>query len=843
MPGVGWGRHTVGGVSLPSLPSRARIVIIGGGVIGTSIAYHLAHAGESDVLVLERDKLTSGTTWHAAGLMTCFGSTSETSTRMRLYSRDLYARLEAETGVSTGFKPVGLIEAAADRDRLEEYRRVAAFQRHIGLEVHEIGPAEMADLFPLARTDDLLAGFYVPRDGRVNPVDLTMSLARGAKNLGVRVVEGVSVEQVLTRPDGARERTTGVRAAYRGETLDIECDIVVNCAGMWARELGERNGLVIPNQAAEHYYLITDHLDGMSPDAPVFEDPASYGYYREEGGGMMVGLFEPVAAPWRVNGIPRDFSFGEITPDWERMGPFVEKAMARVPATLDVGVRTFFCGPESFMPDLAPAVGESGSIGGYFVCAGLNSVGILSSGGLGRIMAHWILTGRPDVDVTGFNVDRFRAHQLALAYRAARTAEILGTVYAAHTPGIQLASGRGVFASPVLDRMVAQGAYLRDVSGWESADWYAGRGVPAQAEPGWGVQPWFAHWEAEHRCVREAVGLMDMSFMAKFEVTGADAGRVLSRLSTADVDGAIGEITYTQWLAEDGGIEADLTVTKLAEDRFLVVASDTAHGHTLAWLRRGIGTADVEVRDITTEWAMFTVQGPLSRAVLAAACPGTDFANEAFPFRSVREVVIDTATGPVRALAARITYLGELGWEVYVPREGAGAAYDALLVAGGHHGIRPVGLKALSSLRLEKGYRDFGHDIDNTDSLVGVGLAFTAALDKPGGFVGREAVVAAKAAGMPRARLVQVLLLDPEPLLYHAEPVLRDSVVVGYVRSASYGWTLGGAVGLAFVEADEPVSAAWLAAGTWEVDVAGVRHPARVSLRPMYDPGNERIRA
>ena len=371
------------------LPSRARVVVVGGGVIGASVAYHLAHAGETDVVVLERDRLTSGTTWHAAGLMTCFGSFSETSTRLRLESRDLYARLEAETGQSTGFKPVGLVEAAADRDRLEEYRRVAIFQRRLGLEVEEVSPAEMADLFPLARTDDLVGGFHVPGDGRVNPVDLTMALAKGARALGVRVVEGVRVESVETRPRGAVEEVTAV-VTDRGR---VECDVVVNAAGMWARELAGRNGVVVPNQAAEHYYLVTEPIDGMSPDAPVFEDPASYGYYREEGGGMMVGLFEPRAAAWKVDGIPPDFSFGTLPPDTDRVAPFVEKAMSRVPVVETAGIRTFFCGPESFTPDLSPAVGEAPGVHGYFVCAGLNSVGILSAGGLGRIVAHWVRLG------------------------------------------------------------------------------------------------------------------------------------------------------------------------------------------------------------------------------------------------------------------------------------------------------------------------------------------------------------------------------------------------------------------------------------------------------------------
>lgn len=818
------------------LPDRARVVIIGGGVIGCSIAYHLAHAGWTDVLLLERERLTSGTTWHAAGLMTCFGSTSETSTAIRLYSRELYARLEEETGQATGFKPVGLIEAAADEARLEEYRRVAAFQRHLGLEVEEISPREMADLFPWARTDDLLAGFHVPGDGRVNPVDLTTALAKGARRLGVRIVEGVSVEDVTTG-GGA---VTGVRTST-GE--EVEAEYLVNCAGMWARELGARNGLVIPNQAAEHYYLITDTIEGLDPNAPVFEDPASYGYYREEGGGMMVGLFEPQAAPWKVEGIPRDFSFGKIPPDWDRMGPFLEKAMARVPVTLEAGVRTFFCGPESFTPDLAPAVGEAPGIRNYFVAAGMNSVGVLSAGGLGRVMAHWITTGRPDVDVTGFNVDRFRPWQADDGYRAARTTEILGTVYAAHTPGKQLRSARGMLLSPVHDRLVSQGGWLREVSGWEGADWFAGPGVTPAAEPTWGRAPWFEQWEAEHRAVREGVGLMDMSFMAKFRVRGADAGAVLDRVSAGLVAKDAETITYTQWLDENGRIEADLTVTKLAEDDFWVVASDTAHGHALAWLGRAVGSSDVRIEDVTADYAQLNVQGPRSREVLAALTDA-DLATEVFPFRTARWIEL----AGVRVLCARITYLGELGYELYVPAGSALGVYDAMQAAGAAYDLRPVGLKALSSLRMEKGYRDFGHDIDNTDCPLEVGLGFALALDKPGGFVGREAVLERKDANAARGgmaqRLVQIRVLDPEPLLYHAEVVHRDGVAVGYVRAASYGWTLGSAVGLAFVSGGgAAVTADWLSSGSWEVDVAGTRYPVEVSLRPLYDPTSARIRA
>ncbi|MFZ2501698.1 MAG: FAD-dependent oxidoreductase [Nocardioides sp.] len=825
------------------LPERARVVVIGGGVIGASIAYHLAQQGWGhDVLHLERDRLTSGTTWHAAGLMTCFGSTSETSTNMRLYSRDLYARLGAETGQETGFKPVGLIEAAADTDRLEEYRRVAAFQRRMGLEVEEISPAEMHEKFPWAVTDDLLAGFWVPGDGRVNPVDLTMALSKGARSGGVQLREGVRVLDIETAPAGQVEVVTAVLAQSGNDAPQrIECDYVVNCAGMWARELGERNGVVIPNTPAEHYYLITDTIDGLDPESPVFEDPSSFGYYREEGGGMMVGLFEPQAAAWHADATPRDASFISLEPDWDRMVPFLEVAMARVPITLEVGVRKFFCGPESFTPDLAPCVGEAPGIRNYFVCAGLNSVGVLSAGGLGRILAHWITTGLPDVDVTGFNLDRFRNWQLDPDYRAARTAEILGTVYAPHTPGKQLHTVRNQLLSPVHDRIVAAGGYLRDVSGWESPDWYAGEGATASAEPTWGRAPWFAHWEAEHRTVREAVGLMDMSFMAKFEVSGPGAASALDALAVASLP-SVGEIVYTQWLNEAGRIEADLTISRLAEERFLVVASDTAHGHVEAMLRRSVSGPDDSVRDITADLAQLNVQGPHSRELLARLTE-TDLSNDAFPFRTAATVTL----AGVELVLVRITYLGELGYELYVPAADALTVWDAVLAAGGDLGARPVGLKALSSLRLEKAYRDFGHDIDNTDCPLEAGLGFAVDWTKES-FTGREPLAARKQANADRGgmtqRLVQLRLLDPEALLYHAEPVYRDGTYVGYVRAASYGWTLGGAVGLAMVEGlGELATPAWLAAGQWEVDVAGVRVPAEVSLRPMYDPTNERIRA
>ncbi len=821
-----------------SLPDRARVVVVGGGIIGTSVAYHLAHLGVRDVVLLERDRLTSGTTWHAAGLMATFGSTSETSTELRKYSRDLYLRLEAETGLATGMRQVGLIELAIEPGRLEEYRRVAAFNRHCGVEVHEISAREVAGLWPLARTDDVLAGFYIPADGRVNPVDVTMSLAKGARQQGARIIEGVPVTGFLTR-NGA---VTGVRTA-RG---DIEAEYVVNCAGMWARQLGELAGVSIPLQAAEHYYLLTEPIAEVSRDWPVLEDPANYGYFREEGGGLMLGMFEPVCAPWKVEGIPPDFSFGELPPDWERMGPFLEKTMSRIPVSSEVGIRKFFCGPESFTPDLAPVLGEAPELKNYFVAAGLNSIGILTGGGIGRVLAHWIATGSPDVDITGMNIDRLHPYQATPEYRATRTVESLGMVYATHYPGRSMRTARGARLSPLHHRLAARGAFFRDVSGWEGPDWYAPEGsFPPGSSPdagplSFGRQDWYPHWEAEHHACREGVILMDMSFMAKFAVQGRDAGRELDRLSAGRVNAEDGVITYTQWLNEQGRLEADLTVTRLAEDDFYVVASDTAHRHALTRMRRHFAASGAHafVTDVTSAYAQLNVQGPRSRALLAAVT-AADVSDEAFPFRAARFIDI----GFARVLCVRITYLGELGYELHIPAEQAVGVYDRLVEAGRELGLRHAGLKALSSLRMEKGYRDYGHDIDNTDTVLEAGLGFAVALDKPGGFIGREAVAAQKAAGPLSRRLVQVLLTDPEPLLFHAEVVRRNGTEAGYVRAASYGWTLGGAVGLAMIDSGgKPIDQSWLDSGDWTVQVGERIVPARLSLRPLYDPASKRIR-
>jgi glycine cleavage system aminomethyltransferase T/glycine/D-amino acid oxidase-like deaminating enzyme len=811
----------------PVLPSRARVVIVGGGIIGCSVAYHLAHMGWKDVVLLERDRLTSGTTWHAAGLIVTFGSLSETSTEMRKYTRDLYAKLEAETGQSTGFKPCGFIEVAADKDRLEEYRRVSAFNRYCGVDVHEISPGQVKDLFPIANTDDILAGFYVKEDGRVNPVDATMALAKGARLQGAKLIENVAVTGFITK----RGVVTGVRTAHG----DIEAEYVVNCAGMWARQISREVGVNIPLQAAEHYYLITERIKNISPDWPVLEDPGSYGYFREEVGGLMIGLFEPKCAPWNVQGIPDDFSFGEIQPDWERMGPYVEKAMARVPISMDAGVRKFFCGPESFTPDLSPIVGEAPELKNFFVAAGLNSIGIITGGGIGRLMAHWIINGRPDQDISAIDIARLHPYQANAEYRRTRTVESLGMVYQCHYPFRSMMTARGAKKSPFYDRLAARGAFFRDVSGWEGADWYGNDDNSLT----FGKPPWFPQWKREHTAAREGVIVMDMSFMSKFLVEGRDAGRLLNWISANNVDGASGQITYTQWLDEAGKLQGDLTVTKLGDEKYWVVASDTVHRHTEWWMKRHFADHHAFVADMTSAYAQLNVQGPRSRELLQLVT-NADMSNEAFPFRAARDIDI----GFARALCIRITYLGELGYELYIPTEQALHVYDRLVEAGAKVGLVHAGLKTLASCRMEKGYRDMGHDIDNTDTVLEAGLGFAVDLKKPGGFLGKDAIVAQKAAGPLKKRLLQILVKDPDALMFHAEIVRRNGEVVSYIRAASYGHTLGGAVGLAMVESRDgtPIDQKWIDAGTWEVEIANQRYPAIASLKPLYDPENKKVK-
>jgi glycine cleavage system aminomethyltransferase T/glycine/D-amino acid oxidase-like deaminating enzyme len=813
-----------------AIPDRARAVIIGGGAIGTSIAYHLSRLGWSDVVLLERRQLTAGTTWHAAGLITSAGMATETLLWMARYTRDLCTTLEAETGQATGFRPIGHLHLATSRRRLETLRREAAFARMFGVDDQEISGAEFGRMWPAARTDDVLAAFYVADEGRVNPADLAQAYAKGARMRGARIVEGVTVTGVTQ----AHGRVTGV-VTDRGP---IATDVVVNAAGLWGREVGALAGVTVPLQAAEHYYLITDTVPWAHPDLPIVEDPDGYGYYREEGGGILVGLFEPVARAWSLDRVPKDIAFASLEPDWERITPFLDGAMGRFPSLREAGVRTMFCGPESFTPDTMPQLGEAPELRGFYVAAGLNSLGILMSGGVGSVMAELIDTGVAPVDMSGMHVDRTQTFETSRRFRRDRAVEQLGRLFGdAAFPNWRPGSARNVRRSAVHERLAAAGAHFAPSSGFEYAEWFAPAGEHPAVEVGWGRDASFPLQAAEHRAVREAVGVLDLSVMAKVLVQGRDAESVLSRVCANDVAVEPGRLVYTQWLNERGGIEADLTVTRLAEDRFWVVATDTIHRRLEPWIRRHApDDARLATTDVTSGWTLLTVQGPRSRDLLAGLT-SADLSNAAFPYLAAREIDL----GYARVWAMRVTYVGELGFELHVPADQALTVYDQLFEAGAAHGLVNVGLGAMGSLRLEKGYRDYGVDIDNTDTPLDVGLGFAVAWDKPGGFVGREALLAGRRPGPPTRRLVQVLVTDPEPLLYGHEPLYRGGRLVGHNRIGAYGHTLGGAVGLAMLEDEAGLPAAEVDGEGYEVDIAGVRYPARVSVRPMYDPERARI--
>jgi glycine cleavage system aminomethyltransferase T/glycine/D-amino acid oxidase-like deaminating enzyme len=815
-----------------SIPARAQVVIVGGGVIGCSIAYHLAHLGWTDVVLLEQHQLTAGTTWHAAGLITSAGMTDETSLFFSRYSRDLYARLEQETGHSTGFRPVGHISIATTPERQEALRREAQWMHGFGVADTEISPREIAEMWPLARTDDILSGFYVADEGRADPVGVATSLAKGARQLGVRIIEGVAATGVET----LGRRVTGVLT----EAGRIETETVVNSAGMWARQFGALAGVSVPLQAAEHYYLLTDTVPGMDPDLAVIEDPDSYGYYRPEGDGMLVGLFEPEGAPWSLDGVARDFSFGRLPPDWDRMERFLGPALARIPCLAETGVRTFFCGPESFTADVKPLIGPAPELDGYFVAAGLNSLGILSGGGVGSVVASWIVDGVPPVDTAHIAIDRTATYETSRKFRAERTVEQLGVLFGdAVWPSWKPSTGRNVRRSVLHDRLTAAGGHFAQSAGWEFAEWYAQADEHPVTRLGFGRPESHSVVRREHNTIRHAVGMMDMSLMAKFIVAGPGAAAVLSRLSANNVTAGLRRIVYTQWLDEAGGIVADLTVTWLEPEKFLVVVSDVIHRRIEPLIRRASRPGEIlTVTDVTSGTTLMSVQGPASRELIGRLTDA-DLGNEPFPYMTARNIHVGYA--PV--LAIRVTYVGELGFELHVPAEYAAGVYDDLAAAGRDLGFAPVGLSAMSGLRLEKGYRDFGVDIDNTDNPLEAGLGFAVAWDKPGGFIGRDALLRARAEGPPRHRVVGLLAEDPAVDLFGNEPVRRDGEWVGYVRAAAYGHTVGGAVGLAQVACADGVTGEWLKGGEFRVQTGAGDVPVQLQIAPFYDPQRLRILA
>ena len=815
------------------LPRHARTVIIGGGSIGANTAYHLATLGHADVVVLEQGKLTSGTTWHAAGLIVAGLLRSEAECEIYTHGRDLYQRLEAETGVSTGFRQVGYLQVATNEERVHEMRRVAPFMRSFGINCHEIGVDEAKRLFPVGDLSNVVGAFYIPEDGRANPVDLTMSLARGARNRGVRIFEDTRVTEITAKNGTA----TGVRTACGQE---ITAENVVICGGMWSRQLGAAHGVNLPLQAAEHYYLITDTILGLPRDLPVLEDPSTYTYYREEVGGLMLGLFEPGAAAWKLDRIPDDWQFGEIEPDWDRVGPDLENAYSRVPMAAEYGVRKLFCGPESFTPDLAPLVGPTPELRNLWVACGMNSLGILNGAGTGMVLAHWIHDGLPPLDVTGINVNRFSRDFATPAFRRDRTPELLGKMFGQHFHNEGFKTARGLKRSVLYDRLKAAGAYFGEGSGWEQPDWFAPTPEQAKIERySWFRQTWFDWHAEEHRAAREDVIVMDMTSMACFRVEGPDALALMSRLSCNEVDVEVGRVVYTSWVNEAGGFEADLTVTRLGPDLFMVVVGENSAGHTEMRMRRNMAPGEcVVITDVTTARAQINVHGPKARALLSRVS-GADLTNEGFPYMTAREIDVGYAV----VLAMRVTFVGELGWELHVPATQAVQVYDLLIEAGRDLGLRNAGMQTLNSLRLEKAYRDFGIDVDNTDNPIAAGLGFAVKLDKPGGFIGRDALAAIKAEGTARTRMLQFLLQDPEPLMYGNELIYLGETEVGYIQVGGYGHTLGGAVGIGFATLDQPLTAEIVASGDWSIDVAGTRHKAVASLKPLYDPALAKVKA
>jgi glycine cleavage system aminomethyltransferase T/glycine/D-amino acid oxidase-like deaminating enzyme len=815
--------------STHSLPSSARVVIIGGGVIGCSVAYHLAELGCTDVVLLERAQLTSGTTWHAAGLLTTLRDT-ETQTRLADYTQRLYRRLEQETGQPTGLVDCGSIQLALTAEKVEEMRRGLRAAQTFGIECEEISCADVKTMWPLAYVDDVRAAFYFPKDGRINPTDVTQALAKGARRAGVRIVENCPVTAIEQR--GGRV-TAAITKVGR-----IAAEVIVNCGGIWARQIGRLAGVDVPLQAAEHYYLISEAVAGVHSKLPILRDPGRSAYIREEAGKILVGIFESVAKPWRPDGIPQDFTFGEIPPDWERMEPELERAMARVPILEQTGIKLLFCGPESFTPDHNYVMGEAPNLKGFFIAAGFNSLGILSGGGAGRVMAHWILNGYAPMDVWSVNIRRMHSWQNNARYLADRTVESLGIGYQDHWPFRQWTTGRSVKKGALHDRLAAAGACFGESAGWERPNWYVRAGQRATYEYGWGRQNWFENSAEEHRAVRERVGLFEQSSFAKILVQGRDAERALNRIATADCRVSVGKLLYTQFLNRRGGIEADLTVIRLHADRFMVVTAAFTATHVVAWLNDHIPeTLNCVVTDVSDAWSVLNVQGPLSRDLLSNLASG-DWSNDGFPFGTAREVQI----GYQSALAVRLTYVGELGWELYIPTPFTLPVYDALISAGPRYDLKHCGYHALNSLRIEKAYRDWSHDIGADDNPFEAGLAFTCAWDKPDGFIGQEALQRFRGKPLER-RLVQFLLTDPLPMLYHNEPILRDEVRVGFLTSGMYGHSLGAAVGLGYVKEATGVTEEFVHTGNFEILIGNTKVQARASLRPMYDPRNARIRA
>ena len=811
-----------------SVTPHARAVIVGGGIVGTSVAYHLTRLGWRDVVLIEQGGLSGGTTWHAAGLVGQLRSSSNL-TRLIRESADLYARLEAETGQATGWKRCGSLSVARTAERMVQLKRNASLARAYGIEAEVISAKAAGERYPLMRTDDLVGAVWIPGDGKANPADVTQALARGARAGGAALHEGVTVTGVRL----ARGAVAGVETSAGS----IATDVVVNCAGMWARALGRMSGVTIPLHACEHMYLVTEPIDGVTADLPVMRDPDGHIYFKEEVGGLLMGGFDPWAKPWGMGGIPDGFSFATLPEDWGKFEVLMTNAVQRVPALETAPVRLLMNGPESFTPDNYFIIGEAPEVRRYYVAAGFCSGGIAAAGGAGKALAEWIAGDRPPMDLWQADIRRFAPFHGNPRFLRERASEIVGVHYFVSYPNRELESGRGLRVSPLHGRLRARGACFGAKMGWERANWFAPPGVAPVTAYSFGRQNWFPWAAAEHRATREAVAVFDQTSFSKFRLEGPDAEAVLQRLCANDVAVPAGRIVYTAMLNEQGGIESDLTVTRLGEDAYLIVSGSAQATRDFHWIKRHIPEGRRAVlTDVTSAYAVLGVMGPRSRALLArlADC---DLADAAFPFATSREIGV----GPALVRASRITYVGELGWELYVPVELAGCVYDALDEAGRDLGLADAGYYAMDSLRMEKAYRAWGRELTTEDTPLEAGLGFAVRFDKAPAFIGREALLRRRGERLTK-RLVNFVLDDHAALPWGDEPIVCEGRIVGAVTSAAYGHTLGRAVAMGHVRHPEGVDEAFVSGRAFEIEIAGDRFAARAGLRPPYDPQALRVR-
>ena len=814
---------------MSSLPTKARVVIIGGGVIGCSVAYHLTKLGWEDVVLLERKQLTSGTTWHAAGLIAQLRATAN-MTKLAKYSQELYGTLEEETGVATGFKRVGSITVALTEERREEIYRQAAMARAFGVEVEEISNERVHELYPHLNLEGVKGAVYLPLDGQGDPGNIALALAKGARQRGALVKERVNVAAIAKEG----RRVTGVDwTDAAGETGHIETDMVVNCGGMWGHKVGRMAGVNVPLQACEHFYIVTENIKGLT-QLPVLRVPDEHAYYKEDAGKFLLGAFEPESKPWAVDGIPEDFEFDQLQEDFDHFEPILEKAIERVPLMAEAGIHTFFNGPESFTPDDAYHLGLSPEVDNFWVAAGFNSIGIQSAGGAGMALAAWMDTGEKPFDLGDVDISRMQPFQGNKKYLEARSKETLGLLYADHYPFRQKATARGIRRTPFHQHLLDNGAVMGEIAGWERANWFANEGQKPEYEYSWKRQNFFDNVAAEHNAVRTNVGMYDMTSFGKLRVEGRDAMAFINYIGGGNYDVPVGKIVYTQFLNSKAGIEADVTVTRIEENCFLVVTPAATRLADQTWMRRNQGDFNVVITDVTAGEGVLAIMGPNARKLLQAVSPN-DFSNEVNPFGTAQEIELGMGLARVH----RVTYVGELGWEIYMPSDMAAHAFETLYEAGQDMGLKLCGMHMMDTCRMEKGFRHFGHDITSEDHVLEAGLGFAVKTEKPD-FIGRDAVLCKKETGLEQ-RLVQFKLKDSEPLLYHNEPILRNGENVGYLSSGGYGHHVGAAIGMGYVPC-KGESVAELLNSKFEIDVMGTRVKAEAQLKPFYDPKSERVK-